>query len=282
MIRKFIPSYEKEVHSRLGSSRKRARPRRGDSASIGDFRCSSYLISEVSGYGVLEGQAGPEAKDGNERDLRRTGKRESTPVEERTSLGSSRPYSARGRGIDSEEFTPRKGTNSNRLRFGPYCLKFNPLNNRFKNPEPPAGIGLGLDRTPANNTAMGGYLLSFLYRGSSPEIYSSSSASAGSGLPTPCFSPLSPLQSHPPRLGFDHPQQKNSTTLKPPRRPARSAPLAALAAVGDSAKDHKGQLGTMLILLPGLLSLGTLLSPDTANGIDFLPSTHPLDPMPAI
>ncbi|KAK4545003.1 hypothetical protein RGQ29_032965 [Quercus rubra] len=45
MIRKFIPSYEKEVNSRLGSSRKRARPRRGDSASIGDFRCSSYLIS---------------------------------------------------------------------------------------------------------------------------------------------------------------------------------------------------------------------------------------------
>lgn len=29
MIRKFIPSYEKEVHSRLGSSRKRARPGRG-------------------------------------------------------------------------------------------------------------------------------------------------------------------------------------------------------------------------------------------------------------
>ncbi|KAJ8614792.1 hypothetical protein MRB53_036280 [Persea americana] len=92
-------------------------------------------------------------------------------------------------GQTSEEFTPRKGTNSNRLRFGPYCLKFNPLNNRFKNPEPPAGIGLGLDRTPANNTAMGGYLLSFLYRGSSPEIYSSSSASAGSGVPSACLGP---------------------------------------------------------------------------------------------
>ena len=74
----------------------------------------------------------------------------------------------------------------------------------------------------------------------------------------------------------------HTLTSKRLRRPARSAPLAANAAVGDSAKDQKGQLGTKFILLPGLLSLGTLLSPDTANGIYFLPSTHPLDPMPAI
>lgn len=91
-------------------------------------------------------------------------------------------------GQTSEELTPRKGTKSNRLRFDPYCLKFNPLK-EVSPPEPPAGIGLGLDRTPANNTAMGGYLLSFLYRGSSPEIYSSSSASTGSGVPSACIGP---------------------------------------------------------------------------------------------
>lgn len=33
-------------------------------------------------------------------------------------------------GQTSEELTPRRGTKSNRLRFDPYCLKFNPLNNR--------------------------------------------------------------------------------------------------------------------------------------------------------
>lgn len=80
-------------------------------------------------------------------------------------------------GQTSEELTPRKGTKSNRLRFDPYRLKFNPLNKRKFNL--PAGIGLGLDRTPVNKTAMGGYQLSFLYRGSSPDIYSSSSASTG-------------------------------------------------------------------------------------------------------
>ncbi|GMN39696.1 hypothetical protein TIFTF001_008927 [Ficus carica] len=51
---------------------------------------------------------------------------------------------------------------------------------------PPAGIGLGLDRTPANKTAMGSYQLSFR---SSPEIYSSSSASTGSVVPSACFGP---------------------------------------------------------------------------------------------
>lgn len=34
-------------------------------------------------------------------------------------------------GQTSEELTPRRGTKSNRLRFDPYCLKFNPLNNRI-------------------------------------------------------------------------------------------------------------------------------------------------------
>lgn len=100
-------------------------------------------------------------------------------------------------GQTSEELTPRKGTKSNRLRFDPYRLKFNPLNNRKFHL--PAGIGLGLDRTPANKTAMGGYQLSFLLpskpsrrgqkKGSSPEIYSSSSASTGSVVPSACFGP---------------------------------------------------------------------------------------------
>ncbi|EXB90376.1 hypothetical protein L484_004879 [Morus notabilis] len=33
-------------------------------------------------------------------------------------------------GQSSAELTPRGGTKSNKLRFDPYYLKFNPLNNR--------------------------------------------------------------------------------------------------------------------------------------------------------
>ena len=91
-------------------------------------------------------------------------------------------------GQTSEELTPRKETKSKRLRFDPYCSKVKSpkqLNNRkFHLP-----AGIGLDRTPANKTAMGGYLLSFIYRGSSPEIYSSSSASTGSGVLSACLGP---------------------------------------------------------------------------------------------